>query len=642
VHQRHPDNPDAAIMLAALYAQQHQLQESEKVLRQTLQSNPRNTALLISLGNSLAQSGKTDEAAKVFQQIIEIEPKVLDHRVRLALLYEQSKRPDQAEAVLRETIAQEPDDEQRWLVLGELIASRSDAKKEESLLLEAHKALPDSIKIRFALARLYELTDRKAQARQIYDAVVDEQKKLPPGLEAQVKLAALDLSDGKTDAAEQRLDDVLKENPQSADALTLKGRMSLASLDGKEAVQDFRLVLKDQPRNAEIQLLLGQAYLLTGETALARDSFEKALTLNETLPAAHLMLAKLETSEGHRAEARMHLEMILRDEPKNLEVLTMLMDFQLADQDWRDAEETIGRLREAGASPYVVAIAEGGLAGGRKQWDKAIEAYEKAAAARPDSLEPLVAVLKIDMGRGRTEQARRRLEHMIAARPDHPYAHGLLGQVLVTDKELPAAEAEFRRAAQIQPKWEQPWLNLAGLKLGQDKTDDAIDILEEGLKANPKAPELRMLLATTLTGSGRPDESIEQYEILLKENPSAVWAANNLAMLLVEKGDPESLKRASSLTQGFEKTATHPVLLDTAAWVQVKTGRSAEAVPLLTKLVKQSPDQPVFNYHLGMAYFESGEHKQAAVYLAKAVDSGKMFQGLGEAKTTLAQLHRAS
>jgi len=498
------------------------------------------------------------------------------------------------------------------------------------------------MKIRFALGRVYELTDRKEKARQLYDDVVAEQKKLPPGLEARVKLAALDLSDGKPEAAQQRIDGVLKENPQSADALILKGKMSLARRDGKEAVQDFRLVLKDQPQAAEIRLLLGQAYLLTGDPVLARESLEKALSMNEKLSEAHRTMARLEAAEGHRPEASAHLERLLNDAPHDLDALTLLMDVQLADQNWRGAEQTLGRLREAGAPPYVLGIAEGGLQGGRKQWEKAIEAYEKAEAAQPNSLEPLVAIVRIELGRGRADQAGQRLQRMIAAQPDHPYAHGLLGEVLVSKKDWKGAEPEFREATRIKPDWEMPWLNLASLKLGQKKTDEAVEVLEAGLKANPKASDLRMLLATTLTGTGRPDASIAQYEIMLKENPSAVWAANNLAMLLVDKGDPESLKRALSLAQGFEKSATHPVLLDTLGWVYVKTGHGADAVRLLTQAVKQAPDQPEFDYHLGMAYYTSGQTSDARVYLAKAVGSGKTFTGLKEAQTVLAQLRQSS
>lgn len=641
INQHHPDNPDAAMMLASLYAGQQRLPNSEEVLERALKAEPRNVALLINLGNALMQSGKSDDAEQAFRRVVEIEPKVFEHRARLAVLYERGKKPEQAEAVLREAIRQEPDNEQRWLALAELAAVRPDVQKEEAVLQEARKALPDSMKIRFALGRFYEVTNREEQARRLYEEVIDEHKTLPPGLEARVRLASLELGEGNQEAAQQRVDDVLKENPQSSDALILKGKMSLARREGKEAVQAFRLALKDQPQNAEVHLLLGQAYLLTGEEALARESVEKALALNPRLADAHRVMARLEMAGGRRAEARAHLERILQDAPKDLDALTLLMDLELADQNWRGAEQTLARLREAGAAPYVLGIAEGGLFRGRKQWEKAIAAYEKASAAQPQSLDPLNSIVAIELQRGRVEQARQRLQRLLSTRPDHPYAHGLLGDVLVAQKDPKGAEQEYREAARIKPDWTMPWLKLASLQLVQQRSGESMATLEAGLKANPQASDLRMMLAATLTSAGRSDEAMAHYEMILKQTPSAVWAANNLAMLLVDKGDPESLKRAASLTQPFEKAA-HPVLVDTLAWVYVKTGRGADAVRLLKPVVKQSPDQPVFNYHLGMAYYSLGDTRAATAYLAKAVDSGKTFQGLSEARTVLAQLRPQS
>ena len=52
--------------------------------------------------------------------------------------------------------------------------------------------------------------------------------------------------------------------------------MALARRNGKDAVQAFRTVLHDQPELATVHFLLGQAYLLTGETNLAKESFEHA------------------------------------------------------------------------------------------------------------------------------------------------------------------------------------------------------------------------------------------------------------------------------------------------------------------------------------------------------------------------------
>jgi tetratricopeptide (TPR) repeat protein len=640
VNRRHPDDPDAAIVLAFLYASEQRWDRSEKVLERALRADPQNILLLVNLGNTLVQTERLDEAEGIFKRIVEAEPRVFEHRMRLAVLYEREKKPKQAEAVLREGIRLEPEDEQRWLALAELLITRRDIQKEETFLLEASKALPDSMKIRFALGKLYEMTDRADKAREIYKEMIDEKGKLPPGLEAQVKLASLELAEGKQEAAQERIDSVLKENPQSSDALILHGKMALAQGDGKEAVQSFRTVLKDQPQMAEVQTLLGQAYLSVGEKTLARESLEKAISLNGKLWDAHRILARVDFSEGRRREARTHLDQILKDMPRDLDTLSILTDLQAADQDWHGAEATLNRMREEGLNSYILSMAEGNLNRAQKKWDKAVAAYDKALAQQPEAPDPLFAILRIELDQRRVEQAHARLQQILSARPDHPYAHGMLGEVLLVKKDWEGAEQEFQEAVRLKPDWITPWMDRVSLKLVQGKTSEAVGVLETALKANPKSTDLRMMLASTLTKTDKVDRAIAEYEKILKDRPQMLLAANNLAMLLTDKkGDPESLKRAFSLTQGFEKNAPDPAFLDTLGWVYVKMGQGEEAVRLLRQVVEKIPGQPVFNYHLGMAYYKNGGLKEAGIYLDKALSSGKIFPGVEEARLVLSQIH---
>ncbi|HZC68506.1 MAG TPA: tetratricopeptide repeat protein, partial [Nitrospirales bacterium] len=79
--------------------------------------------------------------------------------------------------------------------------------------------------------------------------------------------------------------------------------------------------------------------------------------------------------------------------------------------------------------------------------------------------------------------------------------------------------------------------------------------------------------------------------------------------------------------------------LDTLGWVYLKLGRGDEAVRILRQAVEKAPKQPVFNYHLGMAYFRGGEATPARLYLEKAVHAGKAFPGLEEARTVLTALN---
>lgn len=639
VNRRHPDEADAASLLVALYTDQKRLAEAEAVLRKGLEAKPQNVVLLNNLSNTLVRLGRLDEAEAILKRIVEAEPKVFDHRVRLAAFYSYRKDLGKAEATLREAVRLDPENEQRRLVFAEFMATRKDPKAGEAILLEAMNDLSRSTKIPFALGQLYETTNQRPKARHLYEKMADAEGTKPAGLEAQVKLATLDLAEGKKEEAAQRVKEVLQENPAASDALLLQGRMALARGEGKEAVQAFRSVLKDQPGRAEVHSLLGQAYLQTGEAALARESLEKAVSLNPRQIDARRALVRLDAGEGNKKEARAGIQAILADNPNDREALLLLFSFQISGQEWKGAEATLAKIRSPGVDSFTADLAEGELHQARKEWGPAIAAFERAAAARPEAAEPLFALVRIDLSQGRSEAALRRLQKVIAAHPDQPYAHGMLGEVLLVKKSFAEAEEEFKTANRIKPDWVTPWLDRANLKLLQKKPADAISVLGSGVQANPKSSDLRLLLASLLNQTNQIDRAIETYEAILKDQPKSVVAANNLAGLLADKkGDPKSLERALALTRDFEKIAPEAPFLDTLGWVYVKMGQANEGVRVLRRVVEKVPDHPVFQYHLGIAYHKSGETRKAQGALKKAIASGKSFPGLEEARTVLAQL----
>jgi tetratricopeptide (TPR) repeat protein len=635
----HPTEPDTAILLATLYIAQQRLVEAESALRRAVEAHPEDTMLLDNLGATLIRAGRLEEAERVFLRMVSTEPNEFGHRLRLAALYDYRKELTKAEAVLREAVRLDPESEERRLALVEFLATRKDVKEGEAALLEAQRDLPHAMKVRFGLGTLYEFSRQPAKARAVYQGIVDEEKTRPPGLEAQVKLAVLDLAEGRREEAERRVGAVLKENPQASDAVLLQGKMALARNDAKEAVQAFRTVLKDQPAAADVQSLLGQAYLLSGEPRLARESLETAVRLNPRQMDAQRALAGLEAAEGKREAAKRRLEHILKEEPKDLPSLGLLFDLQVADKEWGVTDQTIARLRNADRDQFMADLAEGRLQQARRQWDKAVAAYERALMARPDDPAPLSALVGLETSLGRAPSAQARLANLLKERPDHPYAHGLLGEVLLLEGDRARAEREFVEATRLKPDWVAPWLTRATLKLAEQKPEDAVAIMKAGLGANPRSEELRLLLASTLAEMDQTDQAIQEYDAILRGNPRAVVAANNLAVLLTDKkGDPQSLNRALALSRDFEKTATDAFFLDTLGWVHFKMGHHEEAVRLIRQAVSKAPEQPVLNYHLGMAYHRSGEFRAAREHLEKAIQAGKPFPGQREARSVLAGL----
>ena len=636
-----PTEPDVAILLATLYAQQQRYREAEATLQRALDAHPKDMDLLNNLNTILVQAKDMGGAEMVARRMIEAEPKLFDHRLRLAQFFDAQGAHEKAEEILREAIALDPKSEEPRLLLADFLSTRKGLPAAEQALLEAATQLPHSTKIQFGLAALYLKSGQDAKAREQYAALVKDYKKKPAGFEAKVKLAEMDFVSGKQAEAEGQVQEVLKENPRSSDGLILSGRMALARRNGKDAVQAFRTVLHDQPELATVHFLLGQAYLQTGENNLAKESFERAVALYPGQVDARRSLAALESQSGRHQQARARLDDLLKQRPDDLAALNMLMMVDLVTKNWVEAEGTLERLRTVAKDSAVAVMAEGRLRQAQGQFDKASAAYERATALDPNDPEPLLSLVKLEVAQRRADRAKTRLDALLTARPDHQFGHGILGEVLTLSGHPQEADTQFREASRVNPKWITPWVDWGELWLAQKQPDQAVQVIQAGLKANPNSEELHMLLASAYSTQSQIDHAITAYEGALRLNPRNVLVANNLAVLLVDyKGDPQSLQKAFALSRDFEKDAPHPLFLDTLGWVRFKMGQQDEALRLMKNAVAKSPEVPTLNYHLGMAYHQSGRTAEARAYLSKALKSAEAFQGRQEAEQILSRMMR--
>ncbi|MFO0729929.1 MAG: tetratricopeptide repeat protein [Nitrospiraceae bacterium] len=185
---------------------------------------------------------------------------------------------DKSEGVLREALRLEPDSEQRHLALADYLAGRRTMESAEAVLTDAHR-------VRFPMPCEYSVRARPplraAPARQGQAGLrrrVRPQQGQAGRRDRQGETAALDWADGKHDSAQQLLQEVLHEKSSCPRRLCCCRAASLFTRgDGRDAVQAFRTVLKDQPDQADAYALLGQAHLMLEETSLARENLEKPL-----------------------------------------------------------------------------------------------------------------------------------------------------------------------------------------------------------------------------------------------------------------------------------------------------------------------------------------------------------------------------
>jgi tetratricopeptide (TPR) repeat protein len=312
-------------------------------------------------------------------------------------------------------------------------------------------------------------------------------------------------------------------------------------------------------------------------------------------------------------------------------------------QEWAAAEQTLQRLKQAGADPLDVTLVRGRMAEARGQWEAASEAYRQALVSNPRDHRPLTALIGTLVRHGQGRSAESRLRRILAEDPRHPAAHGLLADLLLRAGREDEAASHYKEAVAADPRLASAWLGWATLKRARGLRQEALDLLTQAQAQQAAGEDIDIMAASLLTELGRSEEAMKRYEEILARNPRSVPAANNLASLLVDQqGDPASLAKAFSLTRDFERASSSPPLLDTAGWVRVKMGHVEEGIRLLSRAVKDAPAERQFQYHLGYAYYKSGKPELAGPAMKKALAGGPPFPGEEEARALLAEMTRGA
>jgi rhomboid protease GluP len=128
------------------------------------------------------------------------------------------------------------------------------------------------------------------------------------------------------------------------------------------------------------------------------------------------------------------------------------------------------------------------------------------------------------------------LQKYVAARPDDPIGHALLGSALQQANRFDEATQEFERALAIHPDNPYVEVNLAKIYAYQKKTGKALELFKKGiLRAEPDASAF-YLYATALKDAGRVTEAESNIRRALQLDPKDIDAHRLLAKILTLEG----------------------------------------------------------------------------------------------------------
>ena len=493
------------------------------------------------------------------------------------------------------------------MLLGEIALQRGDYALAAKTYLELAKQTRDPRVARRAveIANQGKLTDLAVEAARTWQSIEPQS---PAALQV---LAALLISAKKVDEAEPVIDKLLSAEGVSMERGFLQLNRLLAGNPDKAA--NLRVVRSLAGKHAslpEAQIALAQAAAAANDdkTAIAAARRAAAMRPEWELPAvleAQILQKRstgdaakrlgefVEKNPGSRegrlnyaralimdkkiAEARKQFETLLAANPNDTQLTYMVGVTALQLKDYSVAEDSMKRLvnnpqyRDPDGARYIL----GQIAEEKKDWPQAIKWYDDirdSEHAVPARLRTANAIAK----QGKLDAAREFLHKAADENPDQ-------------EVQFTVAEAQLLRDA--------------------NRNDEAYDLLDKALKADPDQPELLYDYALTA-------EKLEKYDVLeanlrklIEVRPDHAHAYNALGYSLADRN--MRLPEARELIEkALQLAPEDSFIIDSLGWVQYREGDLKGAAETLRRAYAGRPDAEI-GAHLGEVLWAMGNRSEA-------------------------------
>ena len=601
-------------------------------MEQAVSLDPR-AALQTNLGAIQAVRGNLVEAEAAFRQAVATDPKSIPAQVALGQFLWGTGKLAEAEAAFKTAASLDPANQLPGRALARFYMLSGRAPEAEPYLKKAVEASA-TVDAQLALADYYIGMERPADALAVLEKLAADQRYWAL---ARARIAGIQHAQGKTSDAFHTVEEVIAKQPALAPARVVRGRLLLADGRIDEALTDAQEAVKLDPKNAEAHYLLGMVQEARRDVDAAAAAYAEVLKLNPRATTVQVRLAMLEMQRNALPAATQLAEQAAAAQPDNIVAQLILGRSLIARGDLnRGAAVTKALLERAPQSAGVQSLA-GMVALARKDNAAARTAFENALARDGRLVEPLSALVALDLDEKKPEKARARIEARLKQTPHASAVLVLAGRTWAATGDQGKAEEFLKRAIDADASNVDAYSMLAGLYLSARRFDEALAGFDKLTARQPNAVGPPTMAGIVLQAAGREADARQRFERLVEANPHAAVASNNLAFMYAVKG--EQLDRALQLAQAAKaEIPDHPEVNDTLGFVYLKKQLPSLAIPPLRLAVEKDPGNPSFLYHLGQAYAQTGDNASARRSLERALALKPDFDGAQDARKLLKTL----
>ncbi len=255
------------------------------------------------------------------------------------------------------------------------------------------------------------------------------------------------------------------------------------------------------------------------------------------------------------------------------------------------------------------------------RWAEASSAFAACEGEEPGKTNASLYQGKALVNLARFEEAAVALEGFRATHAHSEDAVNLLAYIRFRQNKPKESLQLFAEAAKLQSPTADDLKLIALDYVLLSDYDRAGHYLEESLAADPTSIEARYHLGRVRYEQNRFDLAIAAFQEVLRRDPGNVKAEDNLGLSLEAKNEVDSAviayRTAIKLDEALPLHSEQPYL--NLGTLLVKSGRTEDAVQLLTRACAIAPSSGKAHYQMAKAYFDLSRFEDARHEAEKTV-----------------------
>ncbi len=637
LREKQPNTPETHQAWANYDAARNNAAAAIQEMQQAIAADPNRSESYLLLAYFQLRADLPEQAEANFKKATEVDPKAMNAQLALGGFYQTRNRLPEAEQQFKRAIEADPKNPTPRAAYVRLLMQEGKKADIESFLRQTKNDLsnnPDGYRM---LGDFYFASGDLDKATNEYTSLNHDH---PKDLQVKKNYIQLLILKNRLDEATKLDNEILKGNPKDVDGLVYKGQIQIRRNDPSGAIDSLQSALRTDAENAVAHFQLGNAFAEQHNENRAESEWREAVRIRPDMTDAQRELAGLELRRGDVEAVLQTAQQIIKAEPGSPDGFILKDIAELARQKYSEAQQDAEQAASRAPQSPAPSIQLGNIQLAQKHYADAEKFYQQALDKAPSSTEGLSGLMNTYFGQKQTDKAIAAAYAQISKSPNNSNFYDLLGTALFNGKkDLPGAEANLRKAIQLDKNNVDALEKLGKVQVQEGSVDQALALYQQSIKDNPREVGFYILCGELYEAKKNWDQAKSLYQQALVISPDNPLASNNLAYVILEQGGnvDVAMGMAQTARRGMPDS---PNAADTLGWAYYQKGIYQSAINQFQEALRLAekrggPDDADLHYHLGLAYQKTNQTALARQQLEKAV---KLSPNNADARKALSDL----